>query len=109
MPNRADMDCVPEGSWARARWAERNLSLLLQNAPLQEGWSGLAALEARLFPPRRNPTSKLDPTCPTCGVETDTGRVDSDGESYSVHYDTCGHVVLMSQSELEGRMRAGHA
>ena len=85
MPNRNDMECVPEGRWARARWAEANLDRILENIPFHCGWEGLSTFEAKLFPTSRKGVQlQLDPTCPTCGIETEMGTVERDGESFLV-------------------------
>lgn len=103
MPDRAHMMEVPEGGFPRAAWLDENLSRLLETLPLHEGWSAIARAERVLFPdPRILP---LDPRCPTCGQETEDGRVSRspDTETYLIHYD-CGHVLELTRAELESRL-----
>lgn len=103
MPSRADLLCVPESPFERAEWASAHWIDLIRSAPLsraREGWAVVADLEAELFPaPNVVP---LDPACPECGVETEEGTIELEGDAYRVSYG-CGHVFLMTTEQIHAR------
>jgi hypothetical protein len=104
MPSRADLLCVPTGIFDRARWVAEHWPELIEDFPLSgQGWSCVSALEEHLF---ARVVRELDPACPVCGVETEDGSFQRHPEGFRVSYESCGHSVLMSAVELEGRMRA---
>lgn len=102
MANRAHMQAIPEGPWARARWLEAQFDRVLQEIPMRDGLERLAEFEQKLFP-RRN-FLPLDPTCPECGQETEDGTVDRLGDVFRITYD-CGHVLELTELELHERLR----
>lgn len=108
MPSRADQLCVPERRSDRAAWIDEHLPELLRGVPLQgDGWGGVARLERTIFPPQVSTFlgGPLDPTCPTCGVETDEGTVQRVGELFRVTYQTCGCVYDLTEEQLRSRVR----
>lgn len=106
MANRSRMQTPPADLFERAEWLDTHLPRALAQIPLHLGMQGVAGFEAQVFP-QRVPTIGLDPACPQCGVETDEGTVEQEGERFRVSYGSCGHVFLVSPDEL--RARVGHA
>ena len=101
MANRAHMEAIPPGRFERVLWLDEKLDKVLAEIPLHFGLEGLAAFEAQLFPRRQH--LPLDPACPVCGVETDEGAIERQGAEFIVRYESCGHVLIMTEGEIEAR------
>lgn len=103
MPSVHRQLCVPRNLYERALWIDEELPYLLGRVPMHLGLGGVQRLEATFFP-KQAPIVPLDPKCPTCGMETDDGQVERIGDRYRVVFDSCGHVLDMTASELESRL-----
>lgn len=103
MPSVHRQLAVPRNLYERALWIDEELPELMRRVPMHLGIQGVAHIESAFFP-KHAPIVPLDPTCPTCGVETDDGQVERIGDVYRVAFESCGHVLEMTAAELESRL-----
>lgn len=105
MASRNRMMVAPVDRFQRAAWLEETLPKHLSHVALERGWEGLAELESRIFPKLAKDFlgGPLDPTCPSCGVETDEGTVAGNGDTFRVDYGC--HVFQMTEEQLRSRVR----